>query len=202
MNKFLNLVGLSTFNDKINAKLSKKIDKTSIENTLTSTEVSKVLSAHQGKILNDEIKKNIGSIDTLKNYVLENYTLKDISLTDTDFKDLTNQESMTKIVRACASLRKNQFFNFEVHINDSDTPNLKKIFEENGFLFFNFEGDGNHRCIYENENIIMTSVYGKINDIKIPLPKQVLRTHRQLNSYTHKQLKSYTHKQLREKVIL
>ncbi len=200
MNKFLSLVGLSTFNDKINAKLAKKLNKTSIENTLNSTDVDKALSANQGKLLNDVIKNNKDSISVLEDNVLKNYDLKSINLNDSDFSSITTkQEATTKIVRACAILNKSQFFNFEEKIDDTDTPILKKLFEADGFLFFNFEGNGNHRCIFESTYTILSSVYGKINEIKIAFPISAQRTHKDLRAYMHKQLRPYRHIEIREK---
>lgn len=53
--EFLDLNGLKTYNDKVNAKLAKKVDKTAIEASLTSDDDDKVLAASQGKALNTKI---------------------------------------------------------------------------------------------------------------------------------------------------
>lgn len=53
--EFLDLNGLKTYNDKVNAKLAKKIDKTAIDASLTSDDDDKVLAASQGKVLNAKV---------------------------------------------------------------------------------------------------------------------------------------------------
>ena len=69
----------------VNTALNTKIDKTSIENTLTSTDTTKVLSAAQGKILNDN-KANTSDVNTALNLKLDKTSVIN-NLTSTSITD-------------------------------------------------------------------------------------------------------------------